>query len=236
MLFTPATGVTVQLEPQIVSPIALPLWIDLGAVAVGAIYGATLATSRKAPLVGVLLMGMLLGFGGSIIRDILLNAPINPLVKSWYVPTAALFALIGAIFGNQILKPKRLFYGLDALVIGMFVVIGAEKALIYNMPIGSVIFIGTLTAIGGGLLGDVLTGKTPDVMTRGPWLASVALFGAIWFVIWYQQGFTQFAELSTIILVVIIRGMSLWRGWDAPTPDDLKPKTWVERTKRATDK
>lgn len=225
-----------QFEPQIVDPIALPLWIDLGAVAVGAIYGATLATSRKAPLVGVLLMGMLYGFGGSIIRDLLLNAPINPLVQSRYVPMAAASAIIGAVFGNQILKPKRLFYGLDALVIGMFVVIGAEKALIYGMPIGSVIFIGTLTAIGGGILGDVLTGRTPDIMTRGPWLASSALFGAIWFVIWYEQSLVQFAELSTIAIVIAMRGLSLWRGWEAPTPEDLKPKVWVERTKRITNK
>lgn len=221
-----------QFEPQLVEPIALPLWIDLGAVALGAIYGAALATSRKAPLVGVLLMGMLLGFGGSIIRDILLNAPINPLVKPDYVPTAAIFSLVGAVFGNQILKPKRLFYTLDALVIGMFVVIGVEKALIYNMPIGSVIFIGTLTAIGGGILGDILTGNKPDIMTRGPWLASSAFLGAIWFVIWYQQYMIQFAELSTIAVVTVMRGLSLWRGWEAPTPEDLKPKAWVERTKR----
>jgi uncharacterized membrane protein YeiH len=149
---------------------------------------------------------------------------------------AAASAIIGAVFGNQILKPKRLFYGLDALVIGMFVVIGVEKALIYGMPTGSVIFIGTLTAIGGGILGDVLTGRTPDIMTRGPWLASSALFGAIWFVVWYQQGFIQFAELSTIAVVIAMRGLSLWRGWEAPTPEDLKPKAWVERTKRIGNK
>lgn len=223
-------------EPQIVEPIALPLWIDLGAVAVGSVYGATLATSRKAPLVGVLLMGMLFGFGGSIIRDLLLNAPINPLTQGRYVPTAALSSIIGAVFGNQILKPRRVFYTLDALVIGMFVVIGAEKSLIYGMPLGSVIFIGTLTAVGGGILGDILTGQKPDIMTRGPWLASVALFGAIWFVIWYEQSFIEFAELSTIAIVILIRGMSLWRGWDAPTPDDLKPSAWVGRTKRSANK
>lgn len=225
-----------QFEPQLVDPISLPLWIDLGAVAVGAIYGATLATSRKAPLVGVLLMGMLLGFGGSIIRDLLLDAPINPLIQPFHVPVAAGSAIIGAVFGQRILEPKQLFYALDALVIGMFVVIGAEKALIYNMPIGSVIFIGTLTAIGGGILGDILTGNKPDIMTRGPWLASSAFLGAIWFVIWYEQGFIQFAELSTIVIVIAMRGLSLWRGWEAPTPEDLKPKAWVARTKRKGNK
>lgn len=225
-----------QLDPNFVTPNALPPLLDIGAVAVGSIYGATLATSRKAPIVGVLLIGILFGFGGSIIRDLLLNTQIAPLVHGRYLTAAVISSLIGAVFGNQILKPKRLFYLLDALVMGMFVVIGAEKALIYGMPMGSVIFIGTLTAIGGGILADILSGQKPDVMTSGPWMASVALLGAIWFIFWYDLNFVIFAEASTVILVTFVRGMSLWRGWQAPMPEDLKPKTWVERTKRTENK
>jgi len=52
------------LEPTIISPGVLPLWLDIGAVALGAVFGATLANSRQAPLLGVLLVGILLGFGG----------------------------------------------------------------------------------------------------------------------------------------------------------------------------
>lgn len=214
------------------APIALPPILDIGAVAVGAVYGATVATSRKAPLVGVLLMGILLGFGGSIIRDLLLNVAVNPLAHGRYMTTAVVSALIGALFGNRILKQRRMFFFIDALVTGMFVVIGAEKALIFNMPISSVIFIGTITAIGGGLLGDMLLGQEADLMSQGPWSASVALVGAIWFTIVYQLGYVGVAEATTIALVTFIRTMSLERGWQAPTPDDLKPKTWVERTKR----
>lgn len=225
-----------QFEPNFISPNALPPLLDLGAVALGSIYGATLASARKAPIVGVLLVGILMGFGGSVIRDLLLNVQINPLVQGRYMTTAVTASLIGAVFGHQILKPKRLFFFLDALVIGMFVVIGAEKALVYGMPIGSVIFIATMTAVGGGILTDILFGQTPDIMSSGPWLASVALLGAIWFIIWYNQDLVIFAEASTVILVTYVRTMSLWRGWQAPMPTDLKPKTWVERTKRTPNK
>lgn len=221
-----------QLEPVITAPITLPPLLDIGAVVVGAIYGATVATSRKAPLVGVLLMGIMLGFGGSIIRDILLNVAVNPLAHGRYMTTAVISAIVGALFGSRILRHKRIFYSMDALVTGMFVVIGAEKALIMHMPISSVIFIGTITAIGGGLIGDILLGQQADLMSRGPWSASVALVGAIWFTIVYKFGYVGLAEVTTVLVVLFFRGMALLRGWQAPTPEDLNPKTWVERTKR----
>jgi uncharacterized membrane protein YeiH len=62
-----------QFETTFITPGVLPLWLDIGAVALGALFGATLANSRQAPLLGELLVGILLGFGGSMIRDILLN-------------------------------------------------------------------------------------------------------------------------------------------------------------------
>ena len=34
------------LEPTFITPGVLPLWLDVGAVALGAVFGATLANSR----------------------------------------------------------------------------------------------------------------------------------------------------------------------------------------------
>jgi uncharacterized membrane protein YeiH len=78
----------VNFEPTFITPGVLPLWLDIGAVALGEVFGATLANSRQAPLLGVLLVGILLGFGGSMIRDILLNTDINALVHGRYKTTA----------------------------------------------------------------------------------------------------------------------------------------------------
>jgi uncharacterized membrane protein YeiH len=104
------------------------------------------------------------------------------------------------------------------------------------MPISSALFIGTLTAIGGGIIADLLTGVKPDVMSRGPWSASMALVSACWFIIWFEQGHVRFAEVSSIALCVLLRGMAIWRGWEAPHADHLKPNTWFKRTKPDADK
>lgn len=221
-------------EPTFLTPGVLPVWLDLGAVALGAVFGATLANSRQAPLIGVLLMGILLGFGGSMIRDILLNTDINALVHGRYITTAVVASFIGALLGDRLLRPTWMFTLLDTIVMGLFAVIGTEKALLFGMPISSSLFIGTLTAVGGGIIGDVLTGEKPDIMSRGPWSTSIALVTASWFIIWFQQDYVRFAELSSVVLCVTLRGLAIWRGWEAPHTEHLKPQTWIQRTKKDT--
>jgi uncharacterized membrane protein YeiH len=83
-----------------------------------------------------------------MIRDILLNTDINALVHGRYITTAVIASIMGALLGDLLLKPRWLFTMLDATVMGLFAVIGTEKALLFGMPISSALFIGTLTAIG----------------------------------------------------------------------------------------
>lgn len=218
---------TIATELNLVEPGAIPLWLDLGAVALGAIYGATLATSRNAPLIGVLLVSVLMGFGGSMLRDILLNAPINALTHGRYMTTVMVCTILGALIGNRLLQPKWLILMLDALVMGLFAVIGTEKSYLYGMPTSSSVLIGTITAIGGGIMADVLLGQRPDIMSRGPWSASIALLCAGWFVVAYGHGWRGFAEVSSIALALFLKGMVLWRGWEAPMPEHLKSVGWI---------
>ena len=218
---------TIATELNLIQPGAIPLWLDLGAVALGAIYGATLATSRNAPIIGVLLVSVLMGFGGSMLRDILLDTPINALTQGRYMTTVMVCTLLGALFGNRLLQPTWLILMLDALVMGLFAVIGTEKAFLFGMPTSSSILIGTITAIGGGIMADILLGQRPDIMSRGPWSASIALVCAAWFVFAYGQGWRGFAEVSSIALAVSLKAMVLWRNWEAPMPEHLKTVDWL---------
>jgi len=217
------------MDGQLVTPHSLPLWLDLGSIAIGAIYGATLATARRAPLIGVFIVAVLMGVGGGMIRDILLGTDIAALVNPHYMQTMIIGALLGAFFGHWLTKPKWIFPVLDSIVMALFVIIGTEKSFLYGMPIASSIFIGTLAAIGGSVLSDLLLGDRPAIMTRGPWNTSIALVSAIFLVILLEQGLRTPAEILTILLSVLIRTMALWKGWSAPTVDHFKPTYWKKR-------
>jgi uncharacterized membrane protein YeiH len=59
--------------------------------------------------------------------------------------------------------------------VGLFTIVGVEKALLYDLPYVSAIFIGVSAAVGGGLLVDPIAGRPVEVIRRGPWNATAAL-------------------------------------------------------------
>ena len=75
----------------------IPLWADLTAVGLGGIQGALFASGfqgeRRLDLLGVAIIGIVMGMGGGLIRDLLLNAQLATLQNDWYLLTATVAAL-----------------------------------------------------------------------------------------------------------------------------------------------
>lgn len=204
------------------STTAIPLWMDLLAVGVGATFGGAVTNRRGAPIVGVLVAGVVLGLGGGIMRDVMLDVPPVAMSNPWYVSTAAACALLGGLLARRMAAESTVLVLLDAWALAMFVVIGAGKAMALGVspPVG--IFLGMITGIGGGTLVDLMTGEIPAVMSQGPWYASAALLASAYFVAMWTLVPRPVDELSTIVLLVVVRIASLQRGWDAPNVDDLR--------------
>lgn len=201
---------------------AIPLWLDLMAVGVGATFGGAITNRRGAPIVGVLVAGVTLGLGGGIMRDLILGVTPVAVSNPWYVSTAAACALLGGFLARRLSAESMLLVLLDAWALAMFVVIGAGKAMALGVspPVG--VFLGLVTGIGGGTLVDLMTGEIPAVMSQGPWYASAALLASAYFVIMWSLVPRPVAEWSTILLLVLVRSLSVRRGWDAPHVDDLR--------------
>ena len=69
-----------------------PLWVDLVSISVGAMLGALAAIRRQAPIVGIVMVGIVTGLGGGILRDLMLNADVAALEVDIYLPV-----VLGAI-------------------------------------------------------------------------------------------------------------------------------------------
>lgn len=84
----------------------IPLWADLTAVGLGGIQGALFASGfrgqRRLDLLGVAIIGIVMGMGGGIIRDLLLNQPLSTLQSNWYLLTATLAALVGMLLAGPL--------------------------------------------------------------------------------------------------------------------------------------
>ncbi|MDX6687277.1 MAG: hypothetical protein QOF86_3405, partial [Baekduia sp.] len=110
----------------------IPLWIDLAAVAVGGMQGGAFATLAKDErndfdLLGVAVFAIVVGLGGGIVRDIMLGQVPAALQDDKYLAVALAAGLVGMLASEAIPRLGWAWDGLDAAVVGLFVVVGALK-------------------------------------------------------------------------------------------------------------
>ncbi|MFB8385776.1 trimeric intracellular cation channel family protein [Microbacterium sp. NPDC055910] len=161
----------------------IPLWADLTAVGLGGVQGALFASGfrgqRRLDLLGVAIIGIVMGMGGGLIRDMLLNVPPATLQSNWYLITATGAALVGMLLAGIFQRLNRVIVGLDALVIGMFGALGTSKALALGFPEIPAIFVGVCAAVGGGILRDMIMGLPVAIMHVGSLYAVAAGAGCV---------------------------------------------------------
>jgi uncharacterized membrane protein YeiH len=206
----------------------VPAAVDLAAIVIGALTGGLLAAREGFAVSGVLLLAVSGGLGGGLIRDILVgDLPPVALTNQAYLPTVAITAAVTFFFSGWLSRLTALLVVLDAVTLGFFTVIGAQKAQLVGLPNASVVFIGTATAVGGAVIRDVLLAQRADIIQPGPYNAVAALIGASALTV--LAGPLGLGPLpvaaSVIVLVAALRVLSVWRGWEAPVAVDLPGRT-----------
>jgi uncharacterized membrane protein YeiH len=210
-----------------------PLWIELPAVIAGALAGALFGQKRGLDVIGILALALVSGLGGGILRDVLLSRVPLALQDPWYLWVVAAAALLGGFFAQVV---NRLRFGLllvDAVSLALFSVIGAQGGLSAGLAIPAAILLGTITGVGGSVIRDVLVGETPPrMLRRGPPYASAAFLGAALYVglVAGLDVRKVVAQLLAVVLILLVRGVAQWRGWESLEPRDLTPS--VLRDKR----
>jgi uncharacterized membrane protein YeiH len=174
--------------------------IDFLGVFVGALGGALAAvrdTRYKYDLVGV--TGLASALGGGITRDLILQkGPPLAFSDARYLMTALAGAVIGMMFAHRIGKnTERAIIFIDAAALGLFGVAGSTRAVNAGMTRLPALLLGATTAVGGGCIRDVLSGRTPKIFERGELYAIAAAFGAAMFLL--CDAFKLPREVSTIV-------------------------------------
>jgi len=190
---------------------------DLVGVAVFAASGASAAIAKRLDLFGVAFVGFVAALGGGILRDLVIGA-VPPLAfADWrYAVTAVLASVAVFWLHPQLSRLRRTVLLLDAAGLGLFTVTGTLKALEANVPPVGACLIGMLTAIGGGLARDLLTGEIPVVLQRDIY-AVAALGGAILITLLHDLGLAgPFPTLTAAVLITGVRLLALYRRWSAP--------------------
>ena len=219
------------------SPLIIPLWADLLAIAVGGVQGAMFAAQfrdRRLDLLGVALIGVAAGTGGGLFRDVLLNQVPVTLRSNWYILVAVGAALLGMLLERLFQRLGQVITALDALTIGLFCAIGTTKSLTLGLPAIPSIFVGVLSAVGGSILRDLLLNLPIALMHVGSLYAIAAVAGAGTLVILVALGVPVFIAAVVCVGVTFgVRVLAVLFKWSLPEQRRLeRMPRWRRRSVR----
>ncbi len=208
---------------------AMPFAIDYFAIIVGVVAGALVACARRLDIVGTVVAGLLTGFGGGIVRDLLMHdhgiyfTQHPELILICTGICVFVFYFRGIFEGRGLLGSEgQGFFLLDTLSVALFALAGASKAFMFEEGIILSIMYGAITAVGGGALRDVFTGETPAIFKQSNFYAIAGLGGSVAYVLLAELGCpVAVAGILCVFAVLGLRYGSVRYGWKTRAEADL---------------
>lgn len=191
-----------------------------------AISGAMVATDKGTDIFGVVFMAVITAFGGGMIRDVLLGRFPAAVFKSapyviLSIAVAICIFICAYIFKEKYRKNEpfieRITNVFDAIGLGAFAVTGVRVAL--DSGFGGAflsITMGMITAIGGGLIRDLMLMEIPFVFKKRIY-ALAAIAGAAIYYVMYLYDVNVFVSIAVgIFATFAVRMLATVFKWQLP--------------------
>ncbi|MBL8547906.1 MAG: trimeric intracellular cation channel family protein [Hyphomonadaceae bacterium] len=200
----------------------LPPAFDYAGVTVFALTGALAAARDRHDIVTFWFFAVVTGIGGGTLRDLLIGAPVFWIGDATYLGIGLLAAIAVWLAAPRIERLKTLIW-LDAIGLGAYAVIGAAKALAFDVGPFVAVAMGVLTACFGGVIRDVLAVQ-PSALLKREITISAALLAAGGFVALTYLGIPPvWAGVAGAVAGFGLRAGAIHYGWALPAFGE-KPK------------
>ena len=196
-----------------------------------AVSGALVGVARKMDIFGMAVLALATAIGGGIVRDVLLGYfPPNSLRNVVYVKvvlavTVIVFLIYNSRYRKHAMGPRsRASYLLaDALGLASFTVTGASAGfkLYPELPI-FIVLLGTITAVGGGIIRDMLAQRIPSVLKEDVY-ALPSIIGGIVYYLMVTSSWESAAVYGAFTVVLVIRLLAIKYNWSLPKVGKTKP-------------
>ena len=178
-----------------------------------AISGALTGIKNKMDWFGVMVLGITCAFGGGLFRDILLHKEIPWMFENWtYLVVALITSLLCLIpkFNKRFDKLNKALLIMDTIGISVFSVVGAKAVIDYGNTLYT-IFVGTITAVGGGIICDLFADQKPRIFVSD-FYASSCILGIFAMIIFWQVN-QQYAVIVGAAVVIATRALAIQKNW-----------------------
>ncbi|MFB6956811.1 trimeric intracellular cation channel family protein [Streptomyces sp. NPDC056309] len=200
--------------------------LDVVGIFVFAISGALLAVRKNFDVFGIAVLAEATALGGGLFRDIVIGAvPPAAFTDLGYFLTPLFAALVVFFLHPHMERIQTAVYVFDAAGLGLFCVAGTTKAYAYGLNLTASATLGMATAVGGGVLRDVLANDVPSLLRWDRDLYAVpAIVGATMVVLCiHYDALNPFTSGLAVITAFVLRLLAMRYHWRAP-------RAWNRRT------
>ncbi|MFJ9868800.1 trimeric intracellular cation channel family protein [Streptomyces sp. NPDC101165] len=193
--------------------------IDVIGIFVFAISGALLAVRKNFDVFGIAVMAEVTALGGGLFRDVIIGAvPPAAFTDLGYFFTPLFAALVVFFLHPHVERIQSAVLVFDAAGLGLFSVAGTTKAYSYGLNLTASATLGLATAVGGGVLRDVLANEVPSLLRWDRDLYAVpAIVGATMVVLCiHYDVLTSFTSGLAVVTAFVLRLLAMRYHWRAP--------------------
>ncbi|MEU1629716.1 trimeric intracellular cation channel family protein [Streptomyces sp. NPDC020096] len=204
--------------PALFSP-SVQHTLDLIGIFIFAISGALLAVRKNLDVFGMWVLAEVTGLGGGVLRDLVIGAvPPAAFTDLGYFLTPLGATVLVFFLHPEVERINRAVMVMDAAGLGLFCVTGTTKAHAYGLGLTASAALGVASAVGGGVIRDVLAQEVPSLLRWDRDLYAVpALVGATIVVLLIRlHALTAFGSGSAAVVAFVLRLLAMRYGWRAP--------------------
>ncbi|MEF9913468.1 trimeric intracellular cation channel family protein [Streptomyces sp. P5-A9] len=205
--------------------------LDIVGIFVFAISGALLAVRKNFDVFGIAVLAEVTALGGGIFRDVIIGTiPPAAFTDLGYFVTPLIAAALVFFLHPHVERIQVGVNVFDAAGLGLFCVSGTIKAYEYGLGLTSSAALGLATAVGGGVLRDVLANEVPSLLRWDRDLYAVpAIVGAVMVVLCIRfDALGAYTSGAAAITAFVLRLLAMRFHWRAPRAYNRRSATAEE--------
>ncbi|MFI1682147.1 MULTISPECIES: trimeric intracellular cation channel family protein [unclassified Streptomyces] len=193
--------------------------LDIVGIFVFAISGALLAVRKNFDVFGIAVLAEITALGGGLFRDLVIGAvPPAAFTDLGYFITPLFAAALVFFLHPEVERTQLAVNVFDAAGLGLFCVTGTTKAYDYGLGLTASATLGLMTAVGGGVLRDIVANEVPSLVRWDRDLYAVpAIVGATMVALCIHfERLTAVTSSIAVVTAFTLRLLALRYHWRAP--------------------
>ncbi|MBS3737769.1 trimeric intracellular cation channel family protein [Mesohalobacter halotolerans] len=179
--------------------------LDILGVVAFSISGVLAAMRKGLDVFGILIIAFATSVGGGTLRDVLIDTDVSWLTNMTYVYVIIITTIFGIILRNKLNYLRKSLFLFDTLGIGLYTVVGVEKAISAGLPPVICVAFGTMSACFGGVIRDILCNDIPVIFHQEIYATACILGGFSYFALAYFNLPQDLIFIISGLIVIAIR-------------------------------